>query len=162
MDKMSNTAHEQHVMSGIHDVEDYAIDMAHTLHNIPEGERDKCDCETMMMASDMLKDMMEARKNISKVRYYEGKMADHHMEEPWEVEYAPVISKVEMLVYNLQHWLKHRYMAMHSDDDSHAMMAEKHLSDAFAVHKALTGMVMGMDATAGEKEIIANHMKHAK
>lgn len=162
MDKMSNTAHEYHVMGGIHDVEDYAIDMAHTLHSIPEGERDKCDCETMMMASDMLKDMMEARKNISKIRYYEGKMADYHMEEPWETEYASVISQAETLVYNLRCWMKHRYMAAHTNNSAHATTAEKHLSEAFAAHKVLTGMVMAVDATAGEKEIIMNHVKATK
>lgn len=39
---------------------------------------------------------------------------------------------------------------------------EKHLSEAFAAHKVLTGMVMAVDATAGEKEIIMNHVKATK
>lgn len=164
MDKMmSNMEHETHVMQAIHAVEDYAIDMVTTLEKIPSEDRCGEQCRMMGDAADMLKDMMEARAYISKIRHY-ANIASHAPvtggeKEPWEHSYAMYLEDIEALVYNMRCWMKYRDKAAMTGDMTYAKTAEKHLAAAFASHSALAGKVMKMNATEGEKVIIANHMK---
>lgn len=156
------TAHEDHVMTAIHSVEDFAIDLASAINAIPEDARDAHDVEQMMSASDMLKDMMEARKNIAKIRYYSEGDEEHHEAEPWEHAYADLIEAADAVSCNMKKWLKCRYKATHGGTENDVASAERYLAATFVAHSTLVDMVMKFSATPGEKEVIMKHVHPPK
>lgn len=162
--RTDNMAHEDHVMAAIHKVEDYAIDVVETLGEVPKECRCAEHCELLSEASDMLKDMMEARANISKIRHYSNiaKQLDHSYtggREAWELAYAAPLADIEALTHHLRHWMKYREDAAKTGDMTAAKTAEKHLAEAFAAHRSLTSKIMSLNATDGEKAIITSYVK---